>query len=137
MNLITIISIAVIAGFFLYYFIQAIKLYRLNKILERAITSDNSLEYLKDTKLVSLYESYKETIYFKYNDTIKSNIPSSEYFSELNTSKAIKLNLRMLDTASGTLVGLGLLGTFLGLTLGVGGFDSSDVSKIQMSIEGL
>lgn len=43
----------------------------------------------------------------------------------------------MLDTASGTLVGLGLLGTFLGLTVGILGFDSSDSSNIQQSIQNL
>ena len=43
----------------------------------------------------------------------------------------------MLDTASGTLVGLGLLGTFLGLTLGIQGFDSSNTDKINESIQGL
>jgi hypothetical protein len=48
-----------------------------------------------------------------------------------------KLNLRLLDTASGTLVGLGLLGTFLGLTLGIKGFDSSSTENIQKSIQGL
>ena len=43
----------------------------------------------------------------------------------------------MLDTASGTLVGLGLLGTFLGLTLGIANFDSSNTEKINESIQGL
>jgi biopolymer transport protein ExbB/TolQ len=52
-----------------------------------------------------------------------------------NVCASAKLNIRMIDTASGTLVGLGLLGTFLGLTLGIQGFDSSDTTKIQESIE--
>lgn len=43
----------------------------------------------------------------------------------------------MLDTAAGTLVGLGLLGTFLGLTLGIKGFDSSNTERINESIQGL
>ena len=43
----------------------------------------------------------------------------------------------MVDTAAGTLVGLGLLGTFLGLTLGIKGFDSSNTERINESIQGL
>lgn len=43
----------------------------------------------------------------------------------------------MLDTASGTLVGLGLLGTFLGLTLGVKGIDLSTSENIQDGIQNL
>lgn len=43
--------------------------------------------------------------------------------------------MRMLDAASGTLVGLGLLGTFLGLTLGITGFDNSSSEKINESIK--
>lgn len=64
-------------------------------------------------------------------------MPSSVYFSDDNVSRAHKLNLRMLDTAAGTLVGLGLLGTFLGLTIGIAGFDSSNSSNIQGSIQNL
>ena len=40
-----------------------------------------------------------------------------------------------MDTAAGTLVGLGLLGTFLGLTLGIKDFDSSSTQNIQKSIQ--
>ena len=43
----------------------------------------------------------------------------------------------MLDAVSGVLVGLGLLGTFLGLTLGIKGFDSSNTERINESIQGL
>lgn len=43
----------------------------------------------------------------------------------------------MLDTGSSTLVGLGLLGTFLGLTLGISDFDSSNTNRINESIQGL
>lgn len=68
---------------------------------------------------------------------MKSNYPSSEYFNEENISKCNKFNLKMLDTASGTLVGLGLLGTFAGLTCGIVNFHSDTADQIQASIQGL
>ena len=43
----------------------------------------------------------------------------------------------MLESTSGSLVGLGLFGTFLGLTLGISGFDSSNSDNIQQSIQHL
>lgn len=75
--------------------------------------------------------------YRKYKRREKSNIPASEFIYDNSVCKCNKVNLRMLDTASGTLVGLGLLGTFLGLTLGIQGFDSSNTDKINESIQGL
>ena len=43
----------------------------------------------------------------------------------------------MLDSVSGTLVGLGLLGTFLGLTIGIFSFNSQGADNINKSIQGL
>lgn len=59
-----------------------------------------------------------KTIIIDTKDGKKSNIPASEFIYDNSVCKCNKVNLRMLDTASGTLVGLGLLGTFLGLTFG-------------------
>lgn len=84
-----------------------------------------------------LAETYSKTINIETHDGKKSNIPASEYINDYSVCKYNKLNLRMLDTAAGTLVGLGLLGTFLGLTLGIKGFDSSNTERINESIQGL
>lgn len=131
----TTISGTVIVIVFFYFAIQVFKLYKVYKLIEKVANSDNSLESLSDTKLSNLKSAYEETLLINTSEGKKTNIPSSEYFSEENSCKAVKLNLRLLDTAAGTLVGLGLLGTFLGLTLGVKDFDSSDASKIQESIQ--
>lgn len=95
------------------------------------------MDSLKETKIAPLAEIYSKTINIETHDGKKSNIPASEYINDYSVCKYNKLNLRMLDTAAGTLVGLGLLGTFLGLTLGIKGFDSSNTERINESIQGL
>lgn len=134
---ITTISSAIILLVFAYYFIQATKLYRIAKKVKKANESEDELASLEETKLGTILNDYKTSISIETNNGKKTNTPSSEFFSEFSTAKAYNLNLRGLDTCAGTLVGLGLLGTFLGLTLGVSGFDSTNTQNIQKSIQTL
>jgi ABC-type transporter Mla subunit MlaD len=117
--------------------IELRKLSGANKQIKSVLGSDNIMESFQNTKLMDLSSIYKKSISISTPNGKKSNTPSASYFSAENVTKAYKLNLRMLDTASGTLVGLGLLGTFLGLTVGILGFDSSDSNNIQQSIQNL
>lgn len=129
------ISVAIIVLVFFFFLVQLLKLRGLYKTISKVSNSEKILEALSNSKLGVLTKSYEENLTITTTQGKKTNIPSSEYFSEGNICKSVKLNLRLLDTATGTLVGLGLLGTFLGLTLGVKDFDSSDASKIQESIQ--
>ena len=136
-NSITWISLAVIFGVFILFMVELRKLSSANKLIKALLSSDNINESFQSTILEELGEIYKKSINITTPKGVKTNIPSANYFNDDNVSKAHKFNLRMLDTASGTLVGLGLLGTFLGLTFGIAGFDSSDSSNIQQSIQNL
>lgn len=131
----TSISCVIIVVTFLYFIIEAFKLYRAYSEIVKVNANHNWLDDLSHTKLSSLKEAYEQTIRIEAANEMKSNVPASEFFSDLAIYKAWKLNIRMLDTASGTLVGLGLLGTFLGLTLGIMNFDSSNTENIQKSIQ--
>ena len=136
-NIITLGSLAIIALVFIIFLNELRKLGKANNLIKALLSSENAIDSFAGTKLESLGDVYKKTINITTPDGNKTNIPSSSYFNDENVSKMHKLNLRMLDTASGTLVGLGLLGTFLGLTVGIAGFDSSDSSNIQQSIQNL
>ena len=136
-NIITWASLAVILLVFILFMIELRKLSGANKQIKSVLGSDNIMESFQNTKLMDLSSIYKKSISISTPNGKKSNTPSASYFSAENVTKAYKLNLRMLDTASGTLVGLGLLGTFLGLTVGILGFDSSDSNNIQQSIQNL
>lgn len=134
---ITYLSVIIIIGVFSYFLFQSYKMEICRKLINKANKSDNPLKALDNCKLSDLKDAYKKSICIKTANGEKSNTPASEYFSEQTVSKAQRWNLRMLDAASGTLVGLGLLGTFLGLTLGINGFDSSNTVNIQTSIQSL
>ena len=130
-------SLAIIALVFILFMVELRKLSSANKLIKALLSSDNIIESIQGTILEELGGIYKKSINITTPKGVKTTIPSANYFNDDNVSKAHKLNLRMLDTASGTLVGLGLLGTFLGLTFGIAGFDSSDSSNIQQSIQNL
>ena len=136
-GIITWASAAVIILIFLLFGWEEVKLYRIKEAIKKLLGNDNVLESIKETKIAELGEKYIETINIETENGKKTNIPASEYFNDFSVCKCNKLNLRMLDTGSGTLVGLGLLGTFLGLTLGISNFDSSDTARINESIQGL
>ena len=129
---VSVVIILIVFGMFVW---QAYKVRLLYKLLEKATNSDDTLNALKETKIASIAESYAETICVDITERKQTNTPALEIFSEFSTCSAHKINLRLLDTAAGTLVGLGLLGTFLGLTLGIKDFDSSSTQNIQKSIQ--
>ena len=136
-TVITYTSLAVIVGVFTLFMYQLLKLWQAKKLLDKIQNEDNPLSQLRESKLSSIVEAYSRSINVSVDGEKKTNYPGSEFFNEHNVCKEYDLNLRSLDSASGTLVGLGLLGTFLGLTLGIGGFDSSNVENIQSSIKSL
>ena len=129
---VSVVIILIVFGMFVW---QAYKVRLLYKLLEKATNSDDTLNALKETKIASIAESYAETICIDITERKQTNTPALEIFSEFSTCSAHKINLRLLDTAAGTLVGLGLLGSFLGLTLGIKDFDSSSTQNIQKSIQ--
>lgn len=134
---ITIVSLLLIIIVFLYFIIQLRKLIKEYKLVFNTLDDDNPLEQLNDSPIGDIVSAYKNTICIDVDGKSMSNIPSSEYFNIENISPKYKLNMRMMETSSGTLVGLGLLGTFLGLTVGIINFDSSNSENIQESIQGL
>lgn len=132
-----VISSVVILCVFVYFFFESWKMRICRKLIDKASDSEDPLATLGNSQLSQLKDSYLNSITIKTDVGLKTNVPSSEFFSEQTTSKKMHWNMRMLDAASGTLVGLGLLGTFLGLTLGIMGFDTSSSETINTSITSL
>lgn len=136
-NMITWLSLAVIFLVFIRFLVELRKVSSANKLIKTLLSTDDILDAFPGTKLEKLGGIYKKTLSIATSYGARSNIPAANFFNDDNVSRAHKLNLRILDTASGTLVGLGLLGTFLGLTVGILGFNSSDSNNIQQSIQNL
>lgn len=133
------IIIFVIGGFFAYFCYFLYRIYRSGKKrLERICNADDLLESLVvDGKLAELGQQYCKLVNIHTAQGNRTNIPAGEIFNMGSICHVIRVNLRMLDAISGILVGLGLFGTFLGLTIGIRGFDSSDTSLINESIQKL
>lgn len=136
-NQITIVSLSIIAVFFLYFCWEILKLHKAAKIVIAVSNSENILNSLTSGKLAEIANAYRRSITINLNGEDKTTMPASDYFNEISVGREFKFNVRMLDSASGVLVGLGLLGTFLGLTVGIKGFNTSTASYIQKSIQGL
>ncbi len=122
---------------FIWFLLEAKKMHGIYSEIENIDYNADVLEQLNNEQYRDIVTGYRQAINIATDKGTKSNIPASEYFNDVDVCTSHKVNLRMLDTASGTLVGLGLLGTFLGLTIGVMGFESSDTTQIQQSIESL
>ncbi len=137
-NQITLISCCVIGAAFLGFMYDAFRIWiRGSKTISHAKEDDDPLGVLAESKLEPNVREYRKTLDIEIDGMTKSNIPASEYFSEFTVCKSCGINTRIIDAGAGTLVGLGLLGTFLGLTLGIKGFDSSNSDNIQSSIQSL
>lgn len=93
--------------------------------------------FLKDhDKLSEIYRSYQDS-FININGKNSTRDYAEEFFSKDNVFNTLSINQKQIASASGILVGLGLLGTFLGLTLGILGFNSDSSEAIQGSIQSL
>ena len=130
----TTITGAIVFVFF-FYLAQELLIEVLRHKISKAVNDSHPLDVLAKSKLKTVNEAYRSSINIEHELKKKSNMPAAEFFSMSNTCKAYWVNLRQLDTASGTLVGLGLLGTFWGLTVGISNFQGSNTEQIQTSIQ--
>ena len=115
-----------------YYLFESGKQYVAYRVLHKAFRSEDAIDVLSGSKLSGLAASYMRTIDIEAGDDRKSNTPSGWFFNTQSVLKAYSINQKALDVASGTLVGIGLLGTFLGLTIGISNFDSSTSNNMGL-----
>lgn len=136
---ITLFACIIILACFIYCTCSMFKIFNLTRKIDVIFSSSDWEDKLKNNLvLLSLYEQYKQTVvFFNNNGEKKTDEDASNYFRVTTLLDAAKINQRALASAPGVLVGLGLLGTFLGLTIGVSNFDSSSTEAIQTSINDL
>lgn len=87
----------------------------------------------------SIYEDYLKTVNITSIDKSKplTTVPASDYYNRDSIAKAIEVNIKAINSAPGLISGLGVLGTFIGLTISVFLFDSSNSEAIMESIKTL
>ena len=130
------LPILIIGLFAFYFFKESQRLVSLTDMIGKLGTGD-LFGKLDNTKLNDIASRYKSTIKIETEAGGKTNYPASEFFSGDAISWAYHINLRVLNAAPGMLVGLGLLGTFLGLTIGINGFKADTQEQVMDSIHNL
>ena len=133
-NLTTIVCIITLSVFVLF----VAGLFRL-MLLSGKLRRLNTIDKIKNQKRTAhIFKKYEATIVFPDKDgNMKTDEEADLYFNLVTLLSEIKVNHRLLNAGSGLLVGLGLLGTFIGLTKGVMDFDSDSTEAIQKSINEL
>lgn len=99
---------------------------------------DKSLEILElpnSKKLKKIWSAYKNT-FREYGSTSKTTEFAETYFHEQNILFA-SFDLRSMNNVSNILVGLGILGTFAGLTYGISDSSFETTEEIKSSIDNL
>lgn len=135
---VTVLLLLGIAGFFYYYRGKAKELQLLCSRLKPGDSDPlQKILKIKTGKLSDIARDYQNTINVKMPDGMKTGCPSAEYFSADAVSWAAGINLRILNAAAGILVGLGLLGTFIGLVVGLYSFDLTDSGTILANLRQL
>ena len=135
MNIITSVAVAIILIVFFCYLRSLLRLRSFAKaIMESKDLSDLSQRcaYLSD-----LCNDYDSTRSFDKDGEKKTLSHAEEFFNSSELARAKGINLKHINSAPGVLSGLGVLGTFVGLTISVVTFDSSDSTAIMASIKTL
>ena len=135
MLIITIIAVAIIVSVAIGY---SRPLYRL-KSFAKTIEKSKDLSELSQEceKLSVLCSDYDITRTIEKDGEKKTLHSAEEFFNSSELARARGINLKHINAAPGVLSGLGVLGTFLGLTLSVTTFDSTDSAAIMTSIKTL
>ena len=129
--------IVAILLFGLYYFKCAKKILDINKQIDNVISADDVVAALQESEsLKQLWKVFEKSL-TKTNDATYSTIDSAEFFSTQNLTNG--MNMTFWQSYDGIFTGLGILGTFAGLTLGLSGIDmsSGDIETLKSGIANL
>jgi len=89
----------------------------------------------KSKSLAKIWKAYQSS-FSVYGNSTKTTEYSENFFNEQNILYA-SLNLRAVNNVSNTLIGLGILGTFVGLTYGIADSNFETTEAIKNSINNL
>ncbi|MGY6741666.1 MAG: MotA/TolQ/ExbB proton channel family protein [Cecembia sp.] len=133
-NTLTAWWVVVILAIFLFYVFRLLNVTRrLRRKLESLSKNFSEDLIKKDVLFTQVWKDYQES-FIDFNGGKKTDEFSYDYFNEKNLLSA-NTNLRLINSIPATLVGFGILGTFIGLTYGISNFKTSSTEEIKVSIE--
>lgn len=135
-NTLTAWWVVVIVCIFLFYIFRLLNVTRrLRKKIELLSKNFSEDSIKKDELFTQVWKDYQES-FIEFNGGKKTDEFSYEYFNEKHLLSA-NTNLKLINSIPATLVGFGILGTFIGLTYGISSFQTSSTEQIKGSIETL
>jgi methyl-accepting chemotaxis protein len=135
-NTLTAWWVVVIVAIFLFYVFRLLNVTRrLRRKLESLSKNFSEDLIKKDVLFTQVWKDYQES-FIEFNGGKKTDEFSYDYFNEKHLLSA-NTNLRLINSIPATLVGFGILGTFIGLTYGISNFQTGSTEEIKKSIEDL
>ncbi len=123
---------------FIYYVSKLVQINLCKRSIHKIRKSGALLEgLLVNTRTRKLAKEYQLGICIEDGNEKKTNELAENYFNSGAMIIACRINRQAMSAAAGMLVGIGVLGTFLGLSYSVTGFDASTSDKILASIQRL
>ena len=133
----------IISGVFIFLLIVAAVWYQIkcrakisavNSDIEKVLVDSDLAEALKNSEsLAPAWKNFEKSL-TKVDDKFYSTIDAAEFFNPQNLTRG--MNMTFWQNYGGIFTGLGILGTFAGLTFGLRGVDmtSGDIETLKSSI---
>lgn len=135
-NTLTAWWVVVIVAIFLFYVFRLLNVTRrLRRKLESLSKNFSEDLIKKDVLFTQVWKDYQES-FIEFNGGKKTDEFSYDYFNEKQLLSS-NTNLRLINSIPATLVGFGILGTFIGLTYGISNFQTNSTEEIKNSIQDL
>jgi methyl-accepting chemotaxis protein len=128
--------VIVIVAIFLYYVFMLLNITRRLRGKLESLSKNFAEDLIKNDELFTqVWKDYQES-FIEFNGGKKTDELSYDYFNEKNLLSS-NTNLRLINSIPATLVGIGILGTFVGLTYGISNFQTGSTEEIKSSIQDL
>ena len=128
--------VIVIVAIFLYYVFRLLNITRRLRGKLDSLSINFAEDLIKNDELFTqVWKDYQES-FIEFKGGKKTDELSYDYFNEKNLLSA-NINLRLINSIPATLVGIGILGTFVGLTYGISNFQTGSTEEIKSSIQDL
>lgn len=133
MNILTVVCCAVIVLIAFKYYLPLMK-------LEKFINAWDKCNEAQDIEsqyvgMKEINDDYQETMFTLGDRQKKTTSHAEDFYYIRNIARVIGVNLKAISSAPGLISGLGVLGTFIGLTMSVTSFNSDTSEAIMGSIK--
>lgn len=140
MTITTVAIIAILVALFGYYILKVWQIRKCNKALRKALDSDDPLSFLNTDSSTErfLARNYEISKSLTLDSGDKKTTEFAEdYFNLTNILSIRHINRQAMSAAAGMLVGIGVLGTFIGLSMGIAAIEFDNLETLEALREGM